>query len=92
MWAPEAPNNIATPAEFALFKSQQSTTLRFFYAKRAFLVSRFYNYRPNLAPLFDTRSRFMDIAFVIGIAALWGVAALLVVGFKGLEKPAGARP
>ncbi len=33
----------------------------------------------------------MDIAFVLGIAALWGVMALLVVGFKKLEKPEGGR-
>ncbi len=33
----------------------------------------------------------MDIAFVVGIAALWGVMALLVAGFRKLEKPAGAR-
>ena len=33
----------------------------------------------------------MDIVFLMGIAALWGVMALLVAGFKTLEKPAGAR-
>ena len=33
----------------------------------------------------------MDIWFVIGIAALWGVMVLLVAGFQKLEKPAGAR-
>lgn len=33
----------------------------------------------------------MDIAFILGIAALWGVLALLVAGFKKLERPAGAR-
>jgi hypothetical protein len=33
----------------------------------------------------------MDIVFTLGIATLWGVLALLVVGFKKLEKPAGAR-
>lgn len=33
----------------------------------------------------------MDIAFIPGIAALWGVMVLLVAGFKKLEKPAGAR-
>ena len=33
----------------------------------------------------------MDIVFLVGITALWGVMALLVVGFKKLEKPAGAR-
>ena len=33
----------------------------------------------------------MDIWFVIGIAALWGVMALLVAGFEQLDKPAGAR-
>ena len=33
----------------------------------------------------------MDIAFVLAIAGLWGVIALLVAGFKALEKPAGLR-
>lgn len=33
----------------------------------------------------------MDIAFLVGIAALWGVMALLVAGFKRLEVPTGAR-
>lgn len=33
----------------------------------------------------------MDIAFVVGVVALWGVMVLLVAGFQKLEKPAGAR-
>ena len=33
----------------------------------------------------------MDILFIAGIAALWGVTALLAFGFKKLEKPVGAR-
>ena len=33
----------------------------------------------------------MDIAFLLGIAALWGVMALLVAGFEKLEAPSGAR-
>mgnify|MGYP000246920446 CR=1 FL=1 len=33
----------------------------------------------------------MDIAFVVGIFALWGLMVLLVAGFQKLEKPAGAR-
>jgi hypothetical protein len=33
----------------------------------------------------------MDIAFVLGMAALWGAMVLLVAGFQKLEKPAGAR-
>ena len=33
----------------------------------------------------------MDVVFIVGIAALWGVTALLVVGLKRLEKPAGDR-
>jgi len=37
------------------------------------------------------RRRFMDIAFLVGIAALWGVMFWLVVGFEKLEKPAGGR-
>lgn len=34
----------------------------------------------------------MDIAFLLGVAALWAVMALLIFGFKKLEKPAGTRP
>ena len=34
----------------------------------------------------------MDVAYLLGIAALWGVMALLVAGFNKLEKPAGERP
>ena len=33
----------------------------------------------------------MDIAFVFGIAVLWAVLALLVWGFKKLEKSEGGR-
>jgi hypothetical protein len=33
----------------------------------------------------------MDLAFVLGAAALWGVMVLLVWGFKKLEKPEGGR-
>jgi hypothetical protein len=33
----------------------------------------------------------MDIAFVFGCAALWGVLVLLVWGFQKLEKPEGGR-
>jgi hypothetical protein len=33
----------------------------------------------------------MAIAFILGIAALWGASALLVAGFKKLEKPARVR-
>ena len=33
----------------------------------------------------------MDIVFLVDIAVLWGVMALLVASFKKLEKPAGAR-
>ena len=33
----------------------------------------------------------MDILFTVGIATLWGVTALLVAGFRKLEKPSGAR-
>ena len=34
----------------------------------------------------------MDVVFILGIAALWGLTALLVAGFRKIEKPAGARP
>lgn len=33
----------------------------------------------------------MDIAFVLGVVALWGVMVLLVWGFQKLEKPEGGR-
>ena len=33
----------------------------------------------------------MDIAFVLGVAVLWAVMALLVRGFKKLEKSEGGR-
>ena len=34
----------------------------------------------------------MDIAFLLGIGILWAVLALLIGGFKKLEKPPGGRP
>ena len=34
----------------------------------------------------------MDFVFLGGIVLLWGVTALLVLGFKTLENPAGGRP
>ena len=34
----------------------------------------------------------MDIAFVLGAFALWGVMALMVRGLTRLEQPAGGRP
>lgn len=34
----------------------------------------------------------MDIVFIAGIGLLWGVMALLVVGFRKLERPQGGRP
>ena len=34
----------------------------------------------------------MDIVFIVGIGLLWGVMALLVVGFRKLERPQGGRP
>ena len=33
----------------------------------------------------------MDLAFMVGAAALWGVTVLLVWGFGKLEKPEGGR-
>jgi hypothetical protein len=33
----------------------------------------------------------MDIAFIVGAAALWGVMVLLVWGFQKLERPQGGR-
>ena len=33
----------------------------------------------------------MDLAFMLGAAALWGVMALLVWGFQKLEKSEGGR-
>ena len=34
----------------------------------------------------------MDIVYVGAIAALWGLMALLVAGFRKLERPQGGRP
>jgi hypothetical protein len=36
-------------------------------------------------------SEVMDLAFILGAAALWGVMVLLVWGFQKLEKPEGGR-
>lgn len=33
----------------------------------------------------------MDLVFVAGAVALWGVMVLMVWGFKKLEKPEGGR-
>ncbi len=33
----------------------------------------------------------MDLAFILGATALWGVMVLLVWGFQKLEKPEGGR-
>ena len=33
----------------------------------------------------------MDLAFILGAAALWGVMVLLVCGFEKLEKTEGGR-
>ena len=33
----------------------------------------------------------MDAAYIGGIAGLWGLLALMVWGFKKLEKPEGGR-
>ena len=33
----------------------------------------------------------MDVAYISGIAALWSLLALMVWGFKKLEKPDGGR-
>ena len=33
----------------------------------------------------------MDIVFIVGMVALWGVMVLLVAGFINLDKPAEAR-
>lgn len=34
----------------------------------------------------------MEIAYIVGGLALWGAMALMVQGFKKLEKPQGERP
>ena len=34
----------------------------------------------------------MDIVFLAGAVLLWGVMALLVLGFQKLEKSEGGRP
>ena len=33
----------------------------------------------------------MDIAYVLGVALLWGVMALLVRGLEKLQQPTGGR-
>ena len=33
----------------------------------------------------------MDIVYVAGLALLWGLMVLLVLGFKKLDKPQGGR-
>lgn len=33
----------------------------------------------------------MDMVYVAGLALLWGLMALLVLGFKKLDKPQGGR-
>jgi hypothetical protein len=35
---------------------------------------------------------FMEIAYIVGCLVLWGAMALMVHGFKKLEKPQGERP
>ena len=52
---------------------------------------RFYTPKHKLLPSLLAGEGFMDIAFVFGIAMLWAVLALLVWGFKKLEKPEGGR-
>jgi hypothetical protein len=34
----------------------------------------------------------MDMAFVLGAALLWGVTALLVIGFERLDQPSKGQP
>ena len=34
----------------------------------------------------------MEIAYIVGGLALWGLLALMVLGFKKLETPQGERP
>ncbi|MEP6965780.1 MAG: hypothetical protein ABI845_09850 [Polaromonas sp.] len=52
---------------------------------------RFYTRKPKLPSSFLWGSGLMDIIFVLGGTLLWGVMALLVLGFKKLEKPQGGR-
>ena len=33
----------------------------------------------------------MDLVYVAGLALLWGLMVLLVLGFKKLDKPQGGR-
>jgi hypothetical protein len=51
---------------------------------------RFYTPAPTLSPSL-LLEKVMDLAFVLGAAALWGAMVLLVWGFKKLEKPEGGR-
>jgi len=34
----------------------------------------------------------MDVVFLLGVALLWGVAALLVMGFERLDQPTRGQP
>jgi hypothetical protein len=35
---------------------------------------------------------YMDIVFMVGLALLWGVTALLVMGFELLDQPTKGQP
>ena len=34
----------------------------------------------------------MDVVFLLGVALLWGVAVLLVMGFERLDQPKRGQP
>jgi len=54
--------------------------------------SCFYTAKPKLSVSFRWRSFMaMDLVFVAGAVALWGVSVLMVWGFRKLEKTEGGR-
>ena len=76
---------------FLLKPSVQVQFLRIFYGKRKNLFSIFTAQSLRfLHPLIG--DVFMEIAYIVGGLALWGLLALMVLGFKKLETPQGERP
>ena len=63
----------------------------FFTATRQ-ISSLFLRTDSHTAVIHLTQELLMDIVFVAAAAGLWGVMALMVWGFKKLEKPQGGRP
>jgi hypothetical protein len=79
-----------------LNKRHLARSLRFFNTAPAAFVPVFTARNLRSSYCFYSWSRVMgiglDMTFVGGMAALWGLLALLVWGFEKLEKPQGGRP